>query len=122
MHLEQCGSHGRRREGDGWSDDVQPLPDEVPAYKLARKNESVPLKTVHVDVSSFEVVDFAKIGPSEQIKKLAGGDLAGVRLQRLTFRVQVSAGTYVRSLAHDLGKKLGTGAFLQALCRTRSDK
>ncbi len=38
----------------------------------------------------------------------------------MTLRVDCSAGFYVRSLAHDLGERLGTGAHLAALRRTRS--
>jgi tRNA pseudouridine55 synthase len=38
----------------------------------------------------------------------------------MTFRVVCSPGTYVRSLAHDLGKRLGCGAHLTALRRTQS--
>jgi tRNA pseudouridine55 synthase len=37
----------------------------------------------------------------------------------LRIEVQCSAGTYIRSLAHDIGKQLGTGAFCQELVRTK---
>ena len=47
-------------------------------------------------------------------------DLVGVDRDRVTLRVDCSAGFYVRSLAHDLGQRLGTGAHLIALRRTRS--
>jgi len=70
----------------------------VPAYKLARKGEAPELKTVAVEVKSFEVVDLA-------------GD-------RLRFRAKVSAGTYVRTLAHELGQGLGCGGHLSSLRRT----
>ena len=43
-------------------------------------------------------------------------------LPEATFRVRCSAGTYVRTLAHDLGQKLGCGAHLAALRRTATDK
>jgi len=72
----------------------------VPAYKLARKNKEVELKAVQVDVKRFEIFDLM-------------GD-------RARFTCDVSSGTYVRSLAHDLGQKLGCGAHLSALRRTRS--
>ena len=72
----------------------------VPAYKLARKNKEVELKAVQVDVKRFEIFDLM-------------GD-------RARFSCDVSSGTYVRSLAHDLGQKLGCGAHLSALRRTRS--
>ncbi|MBV9075561.1 MAG: tRNA pseudouridine(55) synthase TruB [Acidobacteria bacterium] len=72
----------------------------VPAYKLARKNRDVELKTVQVKVHRFEV------------ESLAGDEAR--------FSAEVSTGTYVRSLAHDLGRRLGCGAHLAALRRTAS--
>jgi len=72
----------------------------VPAYKLARKNKEVELKAVEVEVKRFEI-----------------SELAGDRAQ---FVCEVSSGTYVRSLAHELGEKLGCGAHLTILRRTVS--
>jgi tRNA pseudouridine55 synthase len=72
----------------------------TPAYKLARKNLPVELAPVTVTVSSFELLDF-------------DGRAAMVR-------VTCSAGTYLRSIAHELGQKLGCGAFLDSLRRTAS--
>ncbi|MDQ3073186.1 MAG: tRNA pseudouridine(55) synthase, partial [Bacteroidota bacterium] len=42
-----------------------------------------------------------------------------VQLPMVYFRVYCSKGTYIRSLAHDLGQKLGVGGYLFNLCRTR---
>ncbi len=70
----------------------------VPAYKLARKKQEVELKPVQVEVKEFAVLAL-------------NGDLA-------EFRCRVSSGTYVRSLAHDLGQELGIGAHLASLRRT----
>ena len=72
----------------------------VPAYKLARKNKEVELKPVEVEVKRFEIFDLE-------------GD-------RARFVCDVSSGTYVRSLAHELGQKLGCGAHLSSLRRTAS--
>jgi tRNA pseudouridine55 synthase len=72
----------------------------VPAYKLARKNKEVELEGVEVEVRHFEIVDLL-------------GD-------RTSFQMEVSSGTYVRSIAHELGQKLGVGAHLAALKRTVS--
>lgn len=71
----------------------------VPAYKLARKKEEVELEPVEVRVHEFEV----------------GAPQEGVS----GFRARVGSGTYVRSLAHDLGQRLGCGAHLASLRRTR---
>lgn len=71
----------------------------VPAYKLARKGHDPKLKKVQVKVECFEVLSFE-------------GD-------RARFHAHVSSGTYIRSLAHDLGRRAGTGAHLTSLRRTR---
>ena len=47
-------------------------------------------------------------------------ELLAYTYPRLKFRVSCGAGTYVRTLAHDLGVKLGCGAYLENLRRTRS--
>jgi tRNA pseudouridine55 synthase len=70
----------------------------VPAYKLARKKQDVELKPVEVEVKEFTISSL-------------DGDLA-------VFHCHVSSGTYVRSLAHELGQKLGCGAHLASLRRT----
>jgi tRNA pseudouridine55 synthase len=72
----------------------------VPAYKLARKNIHVDL--VPVKVSVYELT-------------LLEADGARARL-----RVRCSAGTYIRSIAHQLGIALGCGAHVDALVRTQS--
>lgn len=70
----------------------------VPAYKLARKKQVVELKPVEVEVREFEWIRIE-------------GECAH-------FRARVSGGTYLRSLAHNLGQKIGCGAHLAALRRT----
>jgi len=70
----------------------------VPAYKLARRKQPVELKPVEVEVREFTISGL-------------NGDL-------VDFHCRVSSGTYVRSLAHELGQKLGVGAHLASLCRT----
>ena len=72
----------------------------TPAYKLARKNLPVDLKPVEVTVYSIELASLD--GP----------------LARLI--VRCSAGTYMRSIAHDVGRALGCGAFVQSLRRMAS--
>lgn len=72
----------------------------TPAYKLARQNKPVELKPVTVTVHEFSILE-------------TSGD-------RLRVRVRCGAGTYVRSLAHDLGVCTGVGAHLESLRRTAS--
>ena len=71
-----------------------------PSYKLARRGMPIQSPAVAVEVERFELLRFEP-------------PLA-------TFRVVCSAGTYVRSLAHDLGQQLGCGAHLESLRRLRS--
>lgn len=70
----------------------------VPAYKLARKDKPVDLEPVEVEVKDFEIT--------------------GLDGYRASFRSRVSAGTYLRSIAHDLGQALGVGGHLAVLRRT----
>jgi len=70
----------------------------VPAYKLARKQKEVHLKPVEVTIKELEVL--------------------GVDVDRMRFRARVTSGTYMRSVAHDLGRALGCGAHLESLRRT----
>lgn len=70
----------------------------VPAYKLARKHKEVVLKPVQVEVKEFEIL--------------------GVSADRVQFRARVASGTYMRSIAHDMGEALGCGAHLESLRRT----
>jgi tRNA pseudouridine55 synthase len=72
----------------------------VPAYALARKHQPVELEPVQVQVYSL--------------------DLLSVDGNEAAVRVHCSAGTYLRSIAHDAGQILGCGAFLKSLRRTVS--
>ncbi|HMF10559.1 MAG TPA: tRNA pseudouridine(55) synthase TruB [Thermoanaerobaculia bacterium] len=67
-------------------------------YEMARKGESVPVVPKKVRVSQL--------------------DLGGLENGRLPFVLSCSSGTYVRSIAHELGEKLGCGAHLESLRRT----
>src|SRR5262245_48412104 len=75
-------------------------------YELARRGEEVERQPVRVTVSQFQLLD----GP----RRNEDGT------QDLKVRVVCSAGTYVRVLAEDLGKRLEVGAHLAALRRTRA--
>jgi tRNA pseudouridine55 synthase len=72
----------------------------VPAYKLARKHKDVPLQPVRVEIKEFEIL--------------------GVENDRARFRARVGSGTYMRSVAHDIGRQMGCGAHLESLQRTAS--
>jgi tRNA pseudouridine55 synthase len=69
-----------------------------PAYELARKKKEVELKPVEIALFEFRLTEIA--GPVAR------------------FIVECSSGTYIRSLAHEMGQKLGCGAHLAEICRT----
>jgi tRNA pseudouridine55 synthase len=71
-----------------------------PAYEMARKQQPVELKAVDVEVYSLGVL------------RIQGCEAE--------VRVHCSAGTYLRSIAHEAGQALGCGAFLKSLRRTAS--
>jgi tRNA pseudouridine55 synthase len=99
--LEQCRQLAARFQGV-----IEQIPPPfsakkiqgVPAYKLARKHKEAPLKPIKVEIKVFEIVD--------------------VENDRASFRARVASGTYMRSVAHEMGRQLGCGAHLASLRRT----
>ena len=71
------------------------------AYKLKRKGEDVTLKAKTVRIDEIELTHF---DPETML---------------MSIRVSCGKGTYIRSLARDIGRALQSGAYLTALCRTR---
>jgi len=69
------------------------------AYTIARKGETVELKPKHIEIKAFEIVR--------------------IQLPEIDFRIVCTKGTYIRSIARDLGLLLNNGAHLIKLCRTR---
>src|ERR1700686_2255384 len=94
----------------------------VPAYKLARKHAQVTLKPVQVEVKEFEITradddrssDDDHVGPDAPVRA-AEQSSAGLVA---SFRARVASGTYMRSVAHDMGRQIGCGAHLESLRRT----
>jgi len=72
----------------------------VPAYKLARKNKDVTLKPVQVQIKELEIIAVDDANACAH------------------FRARVASGTYMRSVAHDMGQLAGCGAHLHSLRRT----
>lgn len=72
-------------------------------YEFARAGEAVEIKSREIEISEFEITDINTLNNSIE----------------LNFRVVCSKGTYIRSLAHDFGKALNSGAHLSVLRRTR---
>lgn len=97
-----------RREVSAWLDlTEQPVPsysaakhEGQPLYKLARKGLDAPQKIKRMEISQADVLE--------------------ISLPFVRFRVACSSGTYIRSLAHSLGSRLGCGAVLTELTREYS--
>lgn len=69
------------------------------AYESARKGEDIKLKSRQVEIKTFDITGFSD--------------------REISFKIICTKGTYIRSIAHDFGQKLGTGAYLSELRRTR---
>ena len=68
-------------------------------YEYAREGKEIDIKTRKITIEDFEIT--------------------GVQLPNIMFRIVCSKGTYIRSIAHDFGKSLGSGGHLSALRRTK---
>ena len=68
-------------------------------YELARRGEDAELQARTIKISVFEITN--------------------INMPEVSFRVVCGTGTYIRSLAHDMGAVLGCGAYLSELRRTR---
>lgn len=68
-------------------------------YELARQGKEVERKPVDINIAYIKILEHAG--------------------KKLTIETRVSSGTYIRSLAHDIGQALGCGAYLEELKRTR---
>ena len=67
-------------------------------YEKARRGESIEIEARNVSIHSFEIT--------------------GIEMPKISFEIMCSKGTYIRSIAHDFGAALGSGAHLSKLCRT----
>ena len=67
-------------------------------YKKARRGESIEIEARKVRVHSFVIT--------------------AIKMPKISFEITCSKGTYIRSIAHDFGAELGSGAHLSRLCRT----
>jgi len=73
--------------------------DGIPLYKLAREGQTIERKSRKIEITRFEI--------------------SNLELPIVTFLVECSKGTYIRSLAYDLGRSLDSGAYLTGLRRTK---
>ena len=73
--------------------------DGAPLYLAARKGITLEIEPRTINIVAFEITK--------------------LKLPEVYFRIVCTTGTYIRSIANDLGKALGTGGYLSSLCRTR---
>jgi tRNA pseudouridine55 synthase len=103
-HITEELIREKLKDFTGVLDQIPPLfsaikVDGKRAYNLARAGKTAEIKSRQVTISSIA--------------------LTGARLPEIDLHIVCSKGTYIRSLARDLGLALGSGAHLTALCRTR---
>ncbi|WP_375325635.1 tRNA pseudouridine(55) synthase TruB [Flagellimonas sp. GZD32] len=103
-HITHEAIHTSTNQFLGEIDQVPPVfsalkKDGKRLYELAREGKEVEIKSRKIEISEFEITR--------------------IELPELDFRVVCSKGTYIRSLAHDFGKVLDSGAYLSALRRTK---
>lgn len=106
-HITPAMIEQARRQFLGDIEQVPPMfsaikVDGQPLYKKARKGEKVKIDPRSVHISRF--------------------DLTRIEMPEIDFLVHCSKGTYIRSLAHDFGQALQSGAYLTALRRTKVGK
>ncbi|MCR9263899.1 MAG: tRNA pseudouridine(55) synthase TruB [Flavobacteriaceae bacterium] len=103
-HLTETSIKEATKEFLGEIEQIPPIfsalkKDGKRLYELAREGKEVDIKSRKITISEFEITR--------------------IQLPEVGFRVVCSKGTYIRSLAHDFGKALGSGAHLSALRRTK---
>ena len=101
--LTESDLEAARRKLTGPIEQVPPAHSAVKidgerAYKKARRKEVVQMKVRSVKIHRFDIQ---------------------ANLPEITFRIECSKGTYIRSMAHDFGQLLGVGGYLKSLRRTR---
>lgn len=72
----------------------------VRAYEHAREGNMIKMKANEIEVFEMEITS--------------------IDMPTVSFRIKCSKGTYIRSIAHDFGQNLGSGAYLSGLCRSQS--
>ena len=104
------------------------------AYEFARAGEEVELRTAHIVISAIELLEYREAGTADgpqaeavqvsevvrNVKNFHTATRSEVPGPEALLRIRCSKGTYIRSLARDLGVALNSGAYLTALRRVAS--
>ena len=91
------------------------------AYKKARRGEKFTRPPRIVTIKEIEILDY-QLKAFKEIKQPDGSNIPAGKYPVLKIRTVVGSGTYIRSLAREIGEKLGTGGYLKSLVRTRIGK
>ncbi len=103
-HIDETLIKENAKEFIGEQDQIPPIFSAIKKngkklYEHARKGEKIKIDARRIEIFEFEITK--------------------IILPEVYFRVKVSKGTYIRSLAFDFGKALGSGAYLSSLKRTK---
>jgi tRNA pseudouridine55 synthase len=103
-HITEALVHETTKKFIGEIDQTPPMfsalkKDGKRLYEYAREGKKVELQTRKVTLTKFEIT--------------------GIEFPQIMFRIVCSKGTYIRSIAHDFGKALGSGGYLSSLRRTK---
>ncbi len=103
-HLDEAMIRDTTKQFIGEIEQVPPIfsalkKDGKRLYELAREGKEVELKSRKIEIFAFEITQ--------------------IKIPKVHFRIVCSKGTYIRSLAHDFGKALQSGAYLSSLRRTK---
>ena len=106
-HIDRAGIEEVLQQFVGDIDQIPPTYsackiDGERSYRLRRNGESVQLKPKHIHIDEIELTAF------------------DAEKMQMSIRVVCGKGTYIRALARDIGRALGSGAYLTALRRTRT--
>ncbi|MDG2450527.1 MAG: tRNA pseudouridine(55) synthase TruB [Saprospiraceae bacterium] len=103
-HINDIDIHNATKDFFGDLSQIPPIfsavkRNGVPMYKRARAGEDIKMAPRLITIQEFEITS--------------------IKMPEIEFRVVCSKGTYIRSLAYDFGKALGSGGYLQSLRRTK---
>jgi len=91
-------------------------------YELARKGIEIERKTAKVTIYELDLIKPSNRRETQKNESQSADEKSGIWNLESEIKVVCSAGTYIRTLAEDIGRRLGTGAHLAELRRTRAGK
>lgn len=125
MRLGQTSTTGDEEGEKTKVSDDRPSEEQVKAALQHFVGEIMQTPPIYsaIKINGQRAYDLARKGKAPEMKprpaKIYSVEFQGYTYPDVTFTVEVSSGTYIRSLVEDIGKKLGTGAYMPALRRTK---